>query len=426
MKLAYVLNTYPQPSQTFIRRELRALERAGAEVRRIAMRRSSAPLVDGEDKVEERSTEYVLEAGAPRLALDVARVAATRPGNFVRASRGAWLMGRRSKRGLLRHLVYLAEACHVLRLCHGSDHVHAHFGTNAAAVALLVRLLGGPGYSFTVHGPEEFDDPVGLSLDAKIAHAAFVVAVSQFGRSQLLRWAGFEHWSKVQVVHCGIEPDAFADPAPLPPGPPRLVSIGRFAEQKGQMILIEALAVCVNREIRLVLVGDGDMRPALEEAIARHRLQDRVTLTGWLDEDGVRHELALAQALVLPSFAEGLPMVIMEAMAASRPVLTTIIAGSPELVQQGQTGWLVPAGDVKALADAMDACVGTDHGDLERMGRAGRHRVLRRHDIDTEAARLLALFRDRTARTTHRGAPTGDALVSARDPNARGGERSAS
>jgi glycosyltransferase involved in cell wall biosynthesis len=394
VKLAYVLNTYPQPSQTFIRRELRALERAGVQVQRIAMRRSAMPLVDAQDKEEEQATRYVLDAGAPRLALAMARVAVTKPGAFVRALVCAWRMGRRARSGPLRHLIYLAEACVVLRLCRGVDHVHAHFGTNATAVALLTRLLGGPGYSFTVHGPEEFDDPVGLSLDIKIAHAAFVVAISQFGRSQLFRWAGFDHWPKIKVVHCGIEPGAFAAPAPLPEGPPRLVSIGRFAEQKGQMILIEALAACRNSDIRLVLVGDGDMRPALERAITQHGLQGRVTLTGWLSEDGVRAELAAAHALVLPSFAEGLPMVIMEAMAAARPVLSTMIAGAPELVQQGQTGWLVPAGDVQALADAMDACAGTDHAPLVQMGQAGRDRVLGRHDIDDQAARLLALVQD--------------------------------
>lgn len=394
MKLAYVLNTYPLPSHTFIRRELRALERVDVQVQRIAMRRSAIPLVDATDKEEERSTHYVLEAGAPRLALAMAVVAVTKPAAFARALVCAWRMGRRSPRGPLRQIIYLAEACSVLRLCREVDHVHAHFGTNAAAVALLTGRLGGPSYSFTVHGPEEFDDPVGLSLDTKIAHAAFVVAISQFGRSQLFRWAGFDHWPKIKVVHCGIEPGVFAAPAPLPEGPTQLVSIGRFVEQKGQIILIEALAACKNSNIRLVLVGDGDMRPALEQAITHHGLKERVTLTGWLSEDGVRAELAAAHALVLPSFAEGLPMVIMESMAAARPVLTTMIAGSPELVQQGKTGWLVPAGDVQALADAMDTCAGTDDAILVKMGQAGRERVLLRHDIDDQAARLLALLRN--------------------------------
>lgn len=392
MELAYVLNTYPQPSQTFIRREIRALERRGAQVRRIAMRRSAVPLVDLQDMAEEHATRYVLDAGALGLARAIARAAVVRPRAFAAALHCAWRMGRRSPRGVVRQLVYLAEACAVVQMCRGVDHIHAHFGTNATTVALLTHMLGGPRYSFTVHGPEEFDDPAGLSLGLKIAHAAVVVAISQFGRSQLFRWAAFAHWPKIKVVHCGIEPGAFAAPAPLPEGPPRLVSIGRFAEQKGQMILMEALAACANRDIRLVLVGDGDMRPELERAILQYGLRDRVTLTGWQDEDGVRRELAQAHALVLPSFAEGLPMVVMEAMAAARPVLTTFIAGAPELVQHERTGWLVPAGDVVALAEAMETCAGTDHATLVKMGRAGRDRVLARHDIDDQAGRLLALL----------------------------------
>lgn len=393
MKLVYVLNTYPQPSQTFIRREIQALERAGAQVRRIAMRRSPTPLIDAEDIAEEQATTYLLDAGAAGLAWAMIRVATANPKGFLQAWRCAWRMGARSGYRQMRHLIYLAEACAVLRLCVGAEHIHAHFGTNATAVAVLARLLGGPGYSFTVHGPEEFDNPVGLSLDIKIAHCAFVVAISQFGRSQLFRWAAFAHWPKIHVVHCGIEPEGFADPPPLQEGPLRLVAIGRFAEQKGQMILIDALAGCTNREITLVMVGDGELRPALEQAIARHGLQDRVVLAGWLDEAGVHRALADAHALVMPSFAEGLPMVIMEAMAMARPVVSTMIAGTPELLLHGQTGWLVPAGDVQALTEAMDACAATDHAILLQMGLAGRDRALARHDIDAQAARLMALFK---------------------------------
>jgi len=372
---------------------MRALERAGVRVQRIAMRPADVALVDPQDKEEAHATQYVLEIGAWRLMLCMLQVAVRRPGAYLRALRCAWQVGKRAPQGPWRHLIYLAEACRVLTLCQGADHLHAHFGTNAAAVAMLTRLLGGPSYSFTVHGPEEFDDPKGLSLETKIAHAAFVVAISQFGRSQLFRWAKAADWPKIKVVHCGIEPAAFADPPPLPEGPRQLVSIGRFAEQKGQLVLIEALAACSTSDVRLVLVGDGDMRPELEQAIRHHGLQDRVVLTGWLNEAEVRRELAAAQALILPSFAEGLPMVIMEAMAAARPVLSTFIAGTPELVLPNQTGWLVPAGDVQALAEAIDTYAGLAPETLAQMGQAGRARVLERHDIDDQAARLLTFMR---------------------------------
>ncbi len=400
MKLAYVLNTYPQPSHSFIRREVQALERLEFDVTRIAMRRAEAELVDARDREEAARTEYVLDQGGMRLLAGLLPLAVT--SRFWRAARLAWRCGRRSEAGRLRHLIYLAEAARVARRCaeEGVEHIHAHFGTNSAAVAMLTHALGGPRYSFTVHGPEEFDAPRALSLDKKLDRAAFAVGVSQFGRSQLRRWADFETWNRLHVIHCGIEPDAFDAPQPLPEGPLRLVSIGRFVEQKGQMILVEALARLRDRlpDLHLALVGDGEMRTDLERAIAGHGLDDRVTLTGWLDQDGVRAELDAAHALVMPSFAEGLPMVVMEAMAAARPVIATYIAGTPELVQEGRTGWLVPAGDPDALAEAIAQAAETPDEDLAKMGRTGRARVFERHDIDTEAAKLAGLFRSAAAR----------------------------
>jgi glycosyltransferase involved in cell wall biosynthesis len=397
MKLAYILNTYPQPSHSFIRRELRALERGGPKITRLAMRRSDMALVDAGDREEAAQTEYVLDRGLLRLFGGMTLQALRAPLSFARALWLAVRCGRASDRGVLRHLVYLAEAAQVTRRCRqtGVEHTHAHFGTNAACVAMLAHALGGPGYSFTVHGPEEFDAPRDLSLGLKLDRAAFAVGVSEFGRSQLKRWADFATWERLKVVHCGIEPAVFpADPAPIPTGPLRLVSIGRFAEQKGQMVLIQAMAELreTHPDIHLTLVGDGDMRGALETAISTFGLKDTVTLTGWLDEVGVRSEITAAHALVMPSFAEGLPMVVMESMACARPVIATYIAGIPELVQPGLTGWLVPAGDVSALADAMRELAATPPETLAEMGAAGRLRVLERHDSDTEARKLAGHF----------------------------------
>ncbi len=396
LKIAYILNTYPQPSHSFIRREVHALERAGITVVRLAMRRSATPLVDPGDLQEARHTGYVLDRGAVGLFGAMVLQALRGPGGCWRALRLALRCGRISKNGAFRHLIYLAEAAEVVRRCRvdGVDHLHAHFGTNAATVAMLAEALGGPGYSFTVHGPEEFDAPIGLSLGLKLDRAAFAVGVSQFGRSQLMRWAGFETWARLKVVHCAIEPEAFKVVSPIPKGPIRLVSIGRFAEQKGQMILIrmmQALKV-QHPDIHLTLVGDGEMRRDLEAAISRFGLESSVTLTGWLDEAGVRREIANAHALVMPSFAEGLPMVVMEAMASGRPVIATYIAGIPELVQPGETGWLVPAGDVDALAGAVQELAQSGTETLTLMGQAGRERVLVRHDADSEAGKLAGYF----------------------------------
>jgi colanic acid/amylovoran biosynthesis glycosyltransferase len=195
-------------------------------------------------------------------------------------------------------------------------------------------------------------------------------------------------------VHCGIEPDRFPDPQAAPTGGPHLVAIGRLSEQKGFSVLVEAIALAAPRHpgLRLVLVGDGPLRPALETAIVKNGLGGVISLAGWQDEAGVRAALAQAQALILPSFAEGLPVVVMEAMAAGRPVIATAIAGVPELVEQGKNGWLVPAGDPAALAAAIDEMAATPAKTRTAMGRAARVRVMARHDIDHEAAKLAALI----------------------------------
>lgn len=169
MNVAYFVNQYPAPSHTFIRREIHALEAHGIRVGRYSLRCGDG-LVDPDDLAEVARTRQVLAVGAARLAWGVVRAALTRPAAFARAVRATVQLGFRSNRGLLRHAVYLAEACTLVQWLEEAkvEHLHAHFGTNSTAVALLCRKLGGPTYSFTVHGPEEFDMPEGLKLGMKI------------------------------------------------------------------------------------------------------------------------------------------------------------------------------------------------------------------------------------------------------------------
>ncbi len=396
--LGYLINQYPMPSQTFIRREIAALEALGTPVRRYSLRRESVDLVDPEDRAEAQRTNPVLAVGATGLLVALAATAGSRPLRFLRALAAAWRLGGRSHRGRLMHLVYLAEACVLRRWLarDGIHHLHAHFGTNSTTVAMLCHLLGGPRFSFTAHGPEEFDQPFALSLGEKVAHAAFAVAISSFGRSQLMRWAPHDLWSKVHVVHCGVDPVYLqAKPLPIPATPvAKLVNIGRLAEQKGQLLLVEAAARLrsTGRAFEIVVIGDGELRPQLEARIAALRLHDHVKLVGWQNGEQVRAHLTQARGLVLPSFAEGLPVVIMEALALQRPVVTTQIAGIPELVRPGETGWLVPAGDVEALTNALGDLVDAPVKTLERMGALGASLVAREHDVRVEAKKLAALF----------------------------------
>jgi colanic acid/amylovoran biosynthesis glycosyltransferase len=397
MKIAYLVNQYPKVSHSFIRREILALERQGFEVERIAVRGWGDQLVDPEDQRERTRTRYVLQGGALALAGAVLRQFAASPLRFARTLGLAWRMGQRAARPWPIHMVYLAEACRVVPWLQqaGTRHLHAHFGTNSAEVAMLVHALGGPPYSFTVHGPEEFDQPEFLHLAEKIRRSAFVVAISSYGRSQLYRWIGQRDWPKVQVVHCGLEPAFHAGPAMPLPAMPRIVCVGRLCEQKGQLLLVSAVERLVQKgtAIELVLAGDGEMRPELEAMIVRCGLEGHVRITGWISSDTVRAEILSARALVLPSFAEGLPVVIMEAMALRRPVLSTYVAGIPELVRPGREGWLFEAGDVDALVAALEDLLQTAPAELAAMGEAARTRVLERHAIDIEAGKLARLFR---------------------------------
>ncbi|MGE1081703.1 glycosyltransferase family 4 protein [Pseudomonas shirazensis] len=397
MRIAYFINQYPKVSHSFIRREILALERQGIEVQRIALRGWDGELQDNDDIAERSKTRYVLENGVKGLLKPLLEVLRAQPRRFFSALWLALRMGRRADRSWPYHLIYLAEACRVVQWLQafGAEHVHAHFGTNSTEVVMLANALGGPHYSFTVHGPEEFDKPQFLHIGEKVRRAAFVAAVSSYGRSQLYRWVAHAHWDKVKVVHCGLEAAFHAGPPVPVPAVPRLVCVGRLCEQKGQLLLLEAAQklAAQGTAFELVLAGDGEMRAEIETLIARHGLQGQVRITGWISSGQVREELLAARALVLPSFAEGLPVVIMEAMALRRPVLTTYVAGIPELVRPGENGWLFPAGAVQELAAAMADCLGQPDEVLQRMGDAAHQRVLERHDIDTEAAKLASYFR---------------------------------
>lgn len=398
MKIAYFINQYPKVSHSFIRREILALERAGFEVQRFALRGWADPLVDPDDVTEQRKTFYVLRHGWQGLIGALIAQFFRTPFAFLQALRLAWSMSRGSGKSLPYHLVYVAEACRMLAQLRQRpvDHVHAHFGTNSSEIVMLARTMGGAPYSFTVHGPEEFDQPTALHLGTKIERAAFVAAISSFGRSQLYRWVAHAHWKRIQVVHCGLE-KSFHEGAErtVLSDTPRLVCVGRLCEQKGQLILLEAVHLLKGKGVHfeLVLAGDGEMRKELEAMIHRYGLQDNVRITGWISSQQVREEMLAARAMVLASFAEGLPVVIMEAMALGRPVVTTTVAGIPELVRHGQDGWLVAPGDVEALACALAEALSCDISRMQEMGARARLRVNARHDIDVEAGKLARLFR---------------------------------
>ena len=270
------------------------------------------------------------------------------------------------------------------------DHLHAHFGTNPAAVAAIARAWGGPPFSFTAHGPDEFDGPIALSLGRKIEGSSFVTAISSFGRSQLMRWCDPTQWGKINVIRCGLHRDYLDQPVqPIARESDELVCVARLSAQKGLPLLIAACDRLRREDERFLvtIVGDGELRDVIKNDIDRRGLGDCIHLVGTRSSGRSGNPFG-ARAFVLPSFAEGLPVVIMEALAMARPVITTAIAGIPGLVDS-ECGWVVPAGDEQALAEAMKAALHASTDELAAKGKIGRERVRLMHDATRNASMLV-------------------------------------
>ncbi len=397
MRVCYFVTEYPAISQTFIRREIVEMERNGISILRVSLRGNDRPLVDPDDIREKARTRYILDGGKMKFIAALAAALVRSPMALAKAASVAIGMMRRSSRPAPFHLIYLAEA---LVLAHWVieekvQHIHTHYGTNGAEVAMLCHLLTGVPYSFTVHGSDEFDRPEYLGLPAKVKHAAFVGVVSSFTGGQLRRWLPVEDWHKLLPLRCGLAADFLNSPQPRSVPKSRLVAVGRLSREKGHLILIQALAILMREGVpfELTLAGDGPLRPQLERAIRDLGLERHVELAGWMNNAEVRVAIQGARALVLPSFMEGVPIVLMEAMALGRPVIATHVGGIPELVADRESGWLVPAGSPERLADAIRQCLNAPDAVIRAMGASGRDYVRARHDITREVPKLAALFK---------------------------------
>jgi glycosyltransferase involved in cell wall biosynthesis len=394
MKLAYLLGTYPLPSETFVRKEIESVEALGQPVERLAARCWENQVVDPRDIEEQARTDYLVTGGKGRLLGDALTTLLRHPLRSLAMTGPLWRLYRNAGKRLPTHLVYALEALafrtRAARL--GISHVHCHFSNNATAIAMLAHTLGGPRYSFTVHGPDELIDPGARSLGMKARGAAFVVAITQYCRGRILAEAP-DVEAKVHVIHCGIDPDDFAFDGAAP-DTSRIVCVGRLCFNKGQRHIPAAVAQVKDEFPDLVidLLGGGDDEALIRSEIAEYGVEKQVILHGWATGAQVRETLRESRALLLPSYAEGLPIVIMEALAVGRPVLTTRITGIPELVDS-ECGWLFEPGDVQAIAEALRGVMRASAAERAAMGAEGRRRVEERHDLRKSAAALLDEFK---------------------------------
>ncbi len=395
MKIGYLMNTYPLISTTFIRREIESLESLGLDIQRYGVRQWHETLVDPLDIAEVQKTHYLLTNNIAGLFAAFMVVLLTNFSGFLKASSLWWKVCRNAGGVDVKHIAYLLEAAHFYRITRrdGIQHVHTHFATNATTVAMLAQAMGGVSYSFTSHGPDEFVDPTLISMGLKIRYAKFVVAISNYCRVQLVRFSSFDYWKKIHIVHCGLKIDDFIPDYTFSEDNQNLICVGRLCPQKGQFLIPEALAE-LRQEfpgLKVHFVGDGESRAALEKAIDQYDVRSLVELHGWKSNQEVRQLITQGRAFFLPSFAEGLPVVIMEAFALGRPVISTFIAGIPELVDSS-CGWLLPAGSVDGMVNATRMALTASPAELSEMGKKGRRRVEEEHNLKKIAQQLCELY----------------------------------
>ncbi|SFI48478.1 glycosyltransferase [Albimonas pacifica] len=396
--VAFLTGEYPRATDTFIQREVAGLRAQGLTVLTCSIRRTDpGQHVSDLQRAEAAATFHVLEAAKSPLRLARAHLGwiARAPGRWLRALGLAARTAPPGLRGGLWQLFYFLEAgvlAERLRAS-GAGWLHHHFADSSGSVALLAAEIAGLPRSFTLHGPAEFYAPEKWRLDVKIARARFVACISHFARAQCMLFSDRGDWGKLRIVHCGVEPAAYAPQPGRPPGK-RMVFVGRLAPEKGLPVLLEAFASVRARhaEAELALIGDGPSRPEIEAQIARGGVGGAVEILGFLPPEAVAAELSRADLLVLPSFAEGLPVVLMEALATGIPAVATRIAAVEELVEPGVCGLTVAPGDAAGLAEAMDRLLG-DPALRARMGEAGRARVVAEFDVARETAWLAALIR---------------------------------
>lgn len=395
-KVAYLTGHYPAISHTFILREVETLRDLGREVVTCSVRSADpAHLKGAVEQAEHQRTFYLLAAARrPATLLAAMGMGLRTPGALWRMFRLAWRTRSPGARAALYQLFYMVEALVLGRhlRAQGVTHIHNHFAGPSATVAMLTSELTGIPYSFTLHGPADLLEGQKWRLDEKVARARFVACISHFARSQLMFFSDPAHWDRLRIIHCGIQPERYDRPQlPRAPGPLRLAFVGRFAPAKGLRVLLEAVQIAraQGTDLHLTLVGDGPDRAALETLAAP--MGEAVTFTGYQTQDEVAETMAQMDVFVMASFAEGVPVVLMEAMASGKPVIATRIAGIAELVQDGVNGALVAPGDAAGLAQAITA-MASDPDSRSRMGAEGRRKVQAEFDIRAEARRLDRLL----------------------------------
>lgn len=395
MKIAYFTGEYPRATDTFIQREVMGLRDLGIEVETFAVRKPSTQhAVGAEQQAERERTHYLLPPNVVQLLWSHLVLLIGDPSHYIDVLKLAFQTSQPGVQGLLYQIFYFAEAGLLAQQLKskGISHIHNHIANSSCTVAMLAAALGKVPFSFTMHGPHIFFEPRRWRLDEKIKRAKFVACIGYFCRSQGMIFAPIEHWSKMTIVRCGLDLDLF-QPVTHEGQGNRLLYVGRLAVEKGLPVVLDSLSqlVATQPDITLTVVGDGADRPYLEQLTQDMGLQDQVEFVGYQSQAAVRNYLKETDIFVLPSFAEGIPVVLMEAMAMGVPVVATQIAGISELVEPGKSGYLVAPGKPESLAAAIAKLV-TDADHRNQLGQCGRQKIEEEFNIKDTLHQLKTWF----------------------------------
>lgn len=399
--LAYLISRYPTLSMIFVLREVVELRRLGFRIDVASINPPDRPAValTAEESAEAANTYCVKSHGLAGAARAHLLTFFQEFGGYWRGFGLMFALGGLDLRRLFFNCMYFTEALmvgHWMRR-QRQTHLHCHLAQQASTVGLYVRRVFGFGFSMTVHGPDEFYDAKGQYLEEKIAAVDFVCCISSFARSQLMLLSPYVHWKKFVVSRLGVDPELFS-PRDLKREPEtfEILCVGRLTPAKGQHLLIEAVERLASegRRVRLRLAGSGPDEASLREQSAQFKSPECVAFDGPVNQDRIRALYAAADAFALPSFAEGIPVALMEAMAMGIPCVTTRITGIPELIRDGIDGLLVTPSDVEELVAAL-AKLMDDPALRERLSANGRARVMETYDLHRNVRHLAAIFAER-------------------------------
>lgn len=412
INVAYLVSQYPAISHTFIEREVAGLRELGARVDTFSVRPCPpSELKSAAMRKDAANTVVLIDDVVRSYPQAHAELLRRNPGTWTKALGRALRTGEATPKARLWQGFYFAEAVkmHALMRERGLRHLHVHFANVSADVARLVvqigRTIDGPEsqwrWSLTMHGPTEFEGVDKVDLPAKIRDADAVSCITDFTRSQLMRYVDPSHWGKLDIVPMTIEAGSYPPPEDQRTGrqgqPLRVLFVGRLVPEKGGPLLLDALSMLRERNVPVVarFVGDGPIRALLETTAAELGLTDSVEFVGAVGQDHMLDHYHWADVFTLPSYMEGLPVVIMEALATELPVITSRINGIPELVEDGLMGRVLTPGRADLLADAI-AEEATDPQRRLTQGRAGRAAVLERHTTRTASPAMAEFLRSVT------------------------------